>query len=52
MHLSKKKNIFSPFFSGFFESTLNFEHFPKKDDPHSLCITENTDHQRRAWINV
>ena len=44
----KKKNNFSQFFSPFFESALNFEHFQKKDDPHSLCISEITDHQRRA----
>ena len=29
-HLSQKKNIFSQFFSAFFESALNFEHFQKK----------------------
>ena len=27
MHLSQKKNILSQFFSAFFESALNFEHF-------------------------
>ena len=30
MHLSQKQNLFSQFFSAFFESNLNFEHFPKK----------------------
>ena len=30
MHLCKKQKIFSQFFSAFFESTLNFEHFQKK----------------------
>ena len=30
MHLSKKQNIFSEFFSAFSESALNFEHFQKK----------------------
>ena len=30
MHLSQKQNIFSEFFSGFFKSALNFEHFRKK----------------------
>ena len=30
MHLSQKRNIFSEFFSAFFESALNFEHFQKK----------------------
>ena len=47
MHLSQKENIFSQFFSPFFESALNFEHFQKKDDPHSLCISEITDDERR-----
>ena len=30
MHLTQKENIFSKFFSAFFESALNFEHFQKK----------------------
>ena len=30
MHLSQKQNIFAQFFSAFFESPLNFEHFQKK----------------------
>ena len=29
MHLSQKQKIFSQFFSAFFESALNFEHFQK-----------------------
>ena len=40
--LSQKKNCFSQFFSTFPKSTLNFEHFQKKDDPHSRCISEIT----------
>ena len=48
MPLSQKQNIFSRFFLAFFESALNFELFEKKDDPHSLCISEITDHARRA----
>ena len=47
MHLSQKENIFAQFFSPFFESALNFEHFQKKDDPHSLCFSEITDDERR-----
>ena len=47
MHLYKKENNFSEFFSPFFESALNFQHFQKKDDPHSLCISEISDHERR-----
>ena len=30
MHLCKKQKTFSEFFSAFFESALNFEHFQKK----------------------
>ena len=30
MHLSQKQKAFSEFFSAFFESALNFEHFHKK----------------------
>ena len=40
--LSQKEKTFSPFLSSFFKSTLNFEHFQKKDEPHSRCISEIT----------
>ena len=30
MHLSQKEKLFSQFFSAFFKSALNFEHFQKK----------------------
>ena len=40
--LSHKKKTFSGFFSAFLKSTLNFEHSPEKDDPHSRCISEIT----------
>ena len=40
--LSEKPKIFSEFFSTFLKSTLNFEHFQKKDDPHSRCISQIT----------
>ena len=35
MHLSQEQKTFSPFSEEFLKSTLNFEHFQKKDDPHS-----------------
>ena len=38
MQLSQKLKTFSWFFSAFSKSTLNFEHFQKKDDAHSLFI--------------
>ena len=40
--LSEKRKFFSQFFSAFLRSTLNFEHFQKKDDPHSRCISQIT----------
>ena len=52
MHLYQKENNFCEFFSSFLESAGNFEHFQKKDDPHSWCISEITDHERRPKINV
>ena len=33
--LSQKQEAFPEFFLAFSKSTLNFEHFQKKDDPHS-----------------
>ena len=48
MHLSQKQNVFSQFFLAFFDSALNFKHFQRKDDPHSLCISKIIDHERRA----
>ena len=33
--LSEKQKAFSHFFLPFSKFTLNFEHFPKTDDPHS-----------------
>ena len=46
MRVSKKRIAFSDFFSAFLEFRLNFEHFEKKYDPHSLCIFEIRDCQR------
>ena len=40
--LSQKKETFSEFFFSFRKSTLNLEHFQKKDDPHSGWISEIT----------
>ena len=34
MQLSRKQKIFSGFFPEFLKSSLNFEQFLKKDDPH------------------
>ena len=40
--LSQKQKSFPGFFSAFSKSKLNFEHFRKKDDPHSSFISEVT----------
>ena len=41
--LSQREKTFFEFFPPFRKSTLNFEHFRKKDDTHSRCISEITD---------
>ena len=43
MRLSQKQEIFSEFFFAFLKSTLNFEHFQKKEESHSGFISEITD---------
>ena len=40
--LSQKQKTFSQFFAAFLKSTLNFEHFQKKDHPHSRIISQIT----------
>ena len=40
MQSSQKLKTFSGFFLAFSKSKLNFEHFPKKEDAHSLFIFE------------
>ena len=42
MQLSMKQETLSQFSFAFFKSTLNFERFPKKEKPHSRCISEIT----------
>ena len=46
--LSQKNKAFSQFFLAFSKSTLNFEHFQKKDDPRSLFISEITHSEKRG----
>ena len=52
MKLAKKQKLFWEFFSTFLKSSSTFEHFQKKDDPHSLYISEITDFKKRCYINV
>ena len=48
MQLSQKLKTFSRLFSAFSKSTLNFEYFQKKDDAHSLFISEATACEKRG----
>ena len=48
IQLSQKQKPFSEFFHAFSKSKLNFEHFLKKDDTHSCCISEITDSKKRG----
>ena len=48
MQLCKKEKTFSQFFIVFLKFTLSLVIFEKKDDLHSLCISEITDSERRG----
>ena len=48
MLLSEKQKKFFWSFFCVFRICIKFWTFLKKDDPHSLCISEITDHERRA----
>ena len=48
MQLSQKLKTFSQFFPAFSKSRLNFEHFQKKDDAHTLFICEATACEKRG----
>ena len=52
MQLAGKQKTFSQLFSAFLKSSLNFEHFQKKDDSHSWGISEITDFEKHGYINV
>ena len=52
MQLSRKQKTFSGFFSAFLKSSLNFEHFQKKDDSHSWGISKITDPGKPCYINA
>ena len=46
--LSRKQTAFSQLLLACWKSTLNFEHFQKKDDPHSIFISEITNSEKRG----
>ena len=47
MQVSGKQRNFSEFFCTFLKSTLNFEHFSKKDDSHISGISEITESEKQ-----
>ena len=52
MQTSLKLKTCSPTFKSFLKSTLNSEYFEKKDQPHSLSITENINCETGSYLNV
>ena len=52
LQFSKKLKPFCRNFIAFLESTLNFEHFEKKNESHSLSISEIVDSEKRSYLNA
>ena len=52
MQISRKLKIFSGSFIAFLESTSNLEYFQKKDQSHSLSITEISNCQTGSYLKV
>ena len=50
--LSQKQKTFSGFFIAFLKCAWNLEHFQKKDEYHSLIISDIIDAKRRGYLNV
>ena len=48
MQISQKEETFSEFLCGFLKSSVNFEHFQKKDDSHRSYISEITDSEKHG----
>ena len=52
MQISQKPKTFSLFFIASMNSKLNSEYFKKKDQSHSLSITEIIDWETGSYRNV
>ena len=50
--LYQKPKTFSQLSSKILKPTLNFDHFQKKDDPHSRCISQITVSEKGDSINL
>ena len=46
IQLSEKQKTFFEFLFAFLKSILHCKHLPKKDNPHSWCISGNTDSEK------
>ena len=49
--ISLKRKSFSEFFIAYMKSTLNLEYFEKKDQSHSLSITEINNCKTSSYLN-
>ena len=52
MKISRKLKTFSGFFIAFLKSTLNLEYLERKDQSHSLSITEIINCETGSYLNV
>ena len=50
--ISRKPKTFSGFFIASLKSTLNLEYFEKKDESHSLSITEINNCKTSSYLSV
>ena len=50
--ISRQVKTFSGFLVAFLKSTLNFQYFEKKDQSHSLSITEIINCETGSYLNV
>ena len=52
MQISRKLKTFSGFFIAFLKSRLNLKYFERKDQSHSLSITEIINFETSNYLNV
>ena len=52
MQLSQKVDKFFQFLFAFPKCRSNFEHFEKKFERHTCCISEVIDSKKRGYLNV
>ena len=52
MQLSKKLKTFCGNFIEYLESTLNFEHYENKHEPHSVSLSQIIDSKKCGYLNT